>query len=58
MALEDLEGMIDVLIPDAVYRRSRDAISDRYPFVLEGEVHLDPGRGEPFIRAERTWKLA
>jgi DNA-directed DNA polymerase III PolC len=58
MALEDLEGTIDVLIPDAVYRRSRDAISDRYPFVLEGEVHLDPGRGEPFIRAERAWKLA
>ncbi|HEX9616188.1 MAG TPA: DNA polymerase III subunit alpha [Anaerolineales bacterium] len=57
MSLEDLEGMLDVLIPEDVYRRSRGVFSSRHPFVLEGVVHLDHARGEPFIRAEKAWKL-
>lgn len=58
MSLEDLEGMIDVVVPEEVYRRSRGVFSSRHPFVLEGVVHLDDARGEPFIRAEKTWRLA
>jgi DNA polymerase III subunit alpha len=58
MSLEDLEGMIDVLVPDDVYRRSRGVFSSRHPFVLEGMVNLDNARGEPFIRVEKAWRLA
>jgi DNA polymerase III subunit alpha len=57
MSLEDLEGMLDVLIPEPVYRRSKGVFSSRIPFVLEGEVFLDQATGEPFIRAEKAWKL-
>jgi DNA polymerase-3 subunit alpha len=57
MALEDLEGMLEVVIYGDVYRRNRSALSGSGPYVLEGMVELDTVRGEPFIRADRAWKL-
>jgi len=57
MALEDLEGMLEVVIAGPAYRRERAVFSGRAPFVLEGVVELDMERGEPFIRAERAWRL-
>ncbi len=57
MSLEDLEGMLDVVITAEVYRRSKVALSTPGPFVVEGRVILDSQRGEPFIRAERIWTL-
>jgi DNA polymerase-3 subunit alpha len=58
MSLEDLEGMLDVVIFGDVYRKHRAAFETRGPFVIEGDVELDPGRGEPAIRAEKVWSLA
>jgi DNA polymerase III subunit alpha len=58
MALEDLEGMLDVVIPGDTYQRYRSAFSQPGPYVLEGTVELDPHRGEPVIRAEHIWPLA
>ncbi len=58
MALEDLDGMLDVVISGEVYQRHRTAFSGPGPYVLEGTVELDTRRGEPFIRAERAWPLA
>lgn len=58
MALEDLDGMVDVVIFGDVYRRYKKAFDTGSPFVLEGTVELDPGRGEPAIRAEKVWSLA
>jgi DNA polymerase III alpha subunit len=55
MSLEDLEGMLDVVITAEVYRRSKTALSTPGPYVIEGQVDLDRQRGEPFIRAERIW---
>ncbi len=57
MSLEDLEGMLDVVIFSDVYRRCREALSSRGPYVIEGVVELDQGKGEPFIRAEKVWRL-
>ncbi len=57
MSLEDLEGMLDVVITSAVYRRSKAALSTGGPYVVEGKVDLDSQRGEPFIRAEKIWSL-
>lgn len=57
MALEDLEGMLDVVILGEVYRRNRSALSGSGPYVLEGVVEFDPEKGEPFIRLERVWPV-
>ena len=57
MSLEDLEGMLDVVISADVYRRSKAALSTAGPYVVEGRVELDSQRGEPRIRAERIWAL-
>jgi DNA polymerase III alpha subunit len=52
MSLEDLEGMIDVDISASVYRRSKDELVGRGPYIVEGMIELDERSGEPFIRAE------
>lgn len=57
MSLEDLEGMLDVVIPAEVYRKSRAALSGSGPFLVEGVVELNPISGEPFIRAENIEKI-
>jgi DNA-directed DNA polymerase III PolC len=57
MSLEDLEGLLEVVISSGLYKRSQAAFSDRAPLVVEGEVLLDPSIGEPFLRAEKIWRL-
>ena len=57
MALEDLEGMLDVVITSAVYRQSRTALATPGPYVIEGLVERSREQGEPFIRAERIWAV-
>ncbi len=57
MALEDLEGMLDVVISAEIYRRSKTALSTPGPYVIEGHMLLNDQRGEPFIRAEQVWSL-
>jgi DNA polymerase-3 subunit alpha len=57
MSLEDLEGFLNVVIYSDVYRRSRKEISGSGPYIIEGQVELDREQGEPFIRAERIWRL-
>jgi DNA polymerase-3 subunit alpha len=57
MSLEDLEGMLDVVISSDVYRRCKSAFTTPGPYVVEGLVELDSQRGEPRIRAEKIWAL-
>jgi DNA polymerase-3 subunit alpha len=57
LSLEDLEGMLDVIISSEVYRKYRTELSDHGPYIIEGNVILDPEKAEPFIRAERIWKV-
>jgi len=58
MALEDLEGVLDVMISAEVYRRSRAALRTPGPYVVEGVVTLDVARAEPTLRAERIGSVA
>ena len=58
LTLEDLEGMLDVvLFPDA-YRRARSSLaSASTPIVIEGVVEMDTNTGEPVLHAQKVWKL-
>jgi hypothetical protein len=58
MSFEDLEDMLDVLIPAGVYHRYHNEISGEKPFLVEGEILLNPSTGEPFMRAVRLTRLA
>ncbi len=55
--LEDLEGMLDVVVFASVYRLHSKDFSGHGPLGIEGIVELDQSNGEPFIRAERAWCL-
>lgn len=54
LTLEDLEGMIDVVIFPDLYRRVRAVMSGGAPLLITGTVELDEARGEPLLRAERV----
>lgn len=57
MALEDLEGMLDVVISSPVYQRCRQALRGPGPYLIEGTVELSAAAGEPEIRAARITSL-
>ena len=57
LTLEDLSGMLDVvLFPDA-YRRARNFIHSSGVILVTGTMEMDAGRGEPLLRAERLAKF-
>ena len=55
--LEDLEGMLLVVIPEEIYRRFRSVFSREHPFIVEGKIDLEGRFNEPAIQAERAWRL-
>jgi len=55
--LEDLEGMLLVVIPENIYHRQRSMFSREDPFIVEGQVSMEGRFNEPAIRAERVWRL-
>ncbi len=57
MVLEDLEGLLDVLITNETLRRSQGEMKSTGPYVIEGVVESDPDTAEPVILAERVWLL-
>jgi DNA-directed DNA polymerase III PolC len=58
LTLEDLEGMLEVVIYPDVYRRIPDHLGASEPLLVRGVIETDPGRGEPLLRAERVERLA
>jgi DNA polymerase III alpha subunit len=54
LALEDLEGVVEVIISSEVYMRNRAVFRGPGPYLLEGIVELEIEREEPLIRAERA----
>lgn len=56
-SLEDLTGILDVVVYPDAYRRVREAISTSDPIIVEGTIDMDETRGEPILRAERAWKV-
>lgn len=57
MTLEDLEGMLDVILYDDAYRRSRSELKDTGPYIVEGQVEIDQETSEPVLRADRVHSL-
>jgi DNA polymerase III alpha subunit len=57
MSVEDLEGMLEVVFTAPAYRRSRSEMSGAGPYILEGIVEMDSRKGEPYLRAERLWRI-
>lgn len=57
MALEDLEGILEVVISESVHSRHRGIFSGKAPLLIEGEVRFEPLTEEPVVYAERVWKL-
>ncbi|MCJ7657512.1 MAG: hypothetical protein MUO67_00020, partial [Anaerolineales bacterium] len=57
MSLEDLDGMLNVIIYGDVYQRIKGEISGSGPYVVEGVVEIDRRVGEPYLRVEKIWRL-
>jgi DNA-directed DNA polymerase III (polc) len=57
LSLEDLSGMLDVVVfPDA-YRASRLALGSGQPLLITGLIERDDATGEPFLKAEKIVAL-
>jgi DNA polymerase-3 subunit alpha len=57
MSLEDLEGMLQVVIPGDVYQKFRHEFSGNGPYIVEGVVDLNSSTNEPTIRASRIKRV-
>ena len=57
MSLEDLEGMIDVVISAETYSRYRDALALPGPYLIEGTIELQRDETVPYLRAEHIYLL-
>jgi DNA polymerase III alpha subunit len=57
LTLEDLSGMLDVvLFPDA-YRRSEQSLHSSGPLLVTGVMEMDASRPEPLLHAEKVIRL-
>jgi hypothetical protein len=57
MGLEDLDGMLDVIIFSDVYQRCKVASDSTKILIVEGLVEFDQVKVEPFIRAENIYAV-
>lgn len=57
LSLEDLVGMLDVILPAQVYQRDRQALVGRHPLIVAGTVKLDAEGGEPIIEAQSVIRI-
>ncbi len=57
LTLEDLSGMLDVVLFPNVYRQARGFIYSSEPLLVTGIVEMDSNRGEPLLRAEKVARV-
>jgi DNA polymerase III alpha subunit len=58
VTLEDLEGMMDVILSPDAYRRYRNTLAtSSIPLIIEGTVERESNTGEPILRADKVWRL-
>ena len=58
LTLEDLSGMLDVIVFPDVYRRTKAIVTSNSPMLITGTVEKDGERDEPFLKAEKVERLA
>jgi len=54
LTLEDLSGMLDVILFPDTYRQARDIVASNNPFLVTGTIELDTARSEVYLRAEKV----
>jgi len=57
LSLEDLSGMLDVILFPDVYRAAQALIDLSVPLLITGVIESDASRTEPFLRAEKVAKV-
>jgi DNA polymerase-3 subunit alpha len=57
LELEDLEGVLPVLLTPGFYRQHRGRMSSNAPFLVEGKMTLSPTTGELVLQARRLHPL-
>jgi DNA polymerase-3 subunit alpha len=57
ISLEDLEGVLDVVVFPNVFRQYRNILSEAVPILIEGQVLIESNQVEPTLHAEKIWKL-
>ena len=58
LTIEDLSGMLDVIVFPDVYRRTKTIVSSNSPMLITGTVETDGERDEPYLKAEKAEFLA
>ena len=58
LPVEDLSGMLDVIIFPDVYRRTKNIASSNFPMLIAGTIETDGERDKPFLKAEKMERLA
>ena len=53
LTLEDLEGLLDVILFPDVLRQARPALNNPAPLLVTGTMEMDTARSEPLLRAEK-----
>jgi DNA polymerase-3 subunit alpha len=57
LTLEDLSGMLDVVLFPDVYRQTNAFIHSAEPLLVTGIIEMDATRAEPLLKAERVVRV-
>ena len=57
MTLEDLAGMLDVVLFPDIYHQARTFIHSSDPLLVTGIMKMDSNRSEPLLQAEKVTRL-
>jgi DNA polymerase III alpha subunit len=57
LSLEDLAGMLNMVLFPGVYRQSRGFIHSSDPLLVTGLVEMGAGHGESLLRAKKVTRL-
>ena len=58
LTLEDLNGMLDVILFPDVYRTAKSFVNSNIPLLITGVMEMDAGREELFLRAEKVLSVS
>jgi DNA polymerase III alpha subunit len=57
LELEDLEGVLPVLMTPGFYQQHRRLMASNTPFIVEGKITQSPTTSEPVLQARRLLPL-
>jgi DNA polymerase III alpha subunit len=57
LELEDMDGILPVMMSPSFYRHHRSIMSSTVPFAVEGKMDSSPTTGEPVLRVQRIYSL-